>query len=98
MLPMTPLQSWALIILLLGTVAITVWAFSSASPSADGESADEPELRDHDDSTDIAAADATQTVTGPFIGRPELRLMESAAAEPRERADSELYDWAEQGL
>lgn len=94
MFPMTPLQSWALLILIFGAILILIWAImpeSEAEQDKSEESAEATEPAELDESTAVGA----HTRTGPFIGKPNLRVVPDP---PADAPLEEPYDWEKQGL
>lgn len=106
MFPMTPLQSWAFIILIFGAIIFGIYvlatagrtAQSSTDTSADSDTASEADL-EHD--TDAGLPDVEPALAEVIVLRPHADHA-SAARQPRTHLRPivmpELYDWAKQGL
>ena len=93
-MPMTPLQSWALIVLLAVFVLGLIWLYAEAEAAlrrrhTDKAAAQQPQAEE---------ADSSLVPIPVPTARPTLRLIQGQGPVRSRRGPAEVYDWARRGI
>ncbi|MFF1880175.1 hypothetical protein ACFVVC_01735 [Pseudarthrobacter sp. NPDC058196] len=96
-MPMTPLQSWAFLVLLAGVVFGLIWLYAEAEAALGRRRADVTPAEEPDAQEAESAAVPVPVPLPTAATLPVLRLIEGQGQGSR-RGPTEVYDWAHRGI